>query len=240
MFLRTLNMPPIEGAVDVGVWVDCKCMESVAADWCTVKWLRLDQTIITGVSFRKILGFYQKQNRQFFYYDGTSSYIPLKIPERVNRVIFQNSSELLLLKIPKQTKSTTKAALALLQECYLGVFIISLENTFLENIYINRSEEETERQRERDRETERQRQRESERVNGGVSFQLQAVTSLFLVKLQVFTINSSEEFFDRVYNGMCLYLQNMKNLAFTFTFLLSFRPLLQITALLVQLPHETV
>ena len=77
---------------------------------------------------------------------------------------------MLLLKIPKQTKSTTKAALALLQECYLGVFIISLENTFLENIYINRSEEETERQRERDRETERQRQRESERVNGGVSF----------------------------------------------------------------------
>ena len=82
----------------------------------------------------------------------------MKIPERVNRVIFQNSSELLLLKIPKQTKSTTKAALALLQECYLGVFIISLENTFLENIYINRSEEETERQRER----ERQRDRETE------------------------------------------------------------------------------
>ena len=86
----------------------------------------------------------------------------MKIPERVNRVIFQNSSELLLLKIPKQTKSTTKAALALLEECYLGVFIISLENTFLENIYINRSEEETERQRER--ETERQRDRDKEKV----------------------------------------------------------------------------
>ena len=92
----------------------------------------------------------------------------MKIPERVNRVIFQNSSELLLLKIPKQTKSTTKVALALFQECYLGVVIISLENTFLENIYINKSEEE--RDRETERETERQRQRESERVNDGVSF----------------------------------------------------------------------
>ena len=90
--------------------------------------------IITGVSFRKILGFYYKRNRQLFYYERTLSYIPLKIPERVNRVILQNSSELLLLKIAQQTKacskSTTKKALALLQEFYSGVFIISLENIF--------------------------------------------------------------------------------------------------------------
>ena len=62
--------------------------------------LPLKSKISTGVSFRKILGFYYKRNRQLFSYEGTSSYIPLKIPERVSRVIFQNSSELLLLKIP--------------------------------------------------------------------------------------------------------------------------------------------
>ena len=27
------------------VWVDCKCMEFLTADWCTKMWLRLDQTI---------------------------------------------------------------------------------------------------------------------------------------------------------------------------------------------------
>ena len=43
-----------------------------------------------------ILGFYYKRKRQLFYYEGISS----NIPERVNRVNFQNSSQLLLLKIP--------------------------------------------------------------------------------------------------------------------------------------------
>ena len=33
---------------------------------------------------------------------------------------------------------------------------------------------------------------------------LEAVTHLLLVKLQVFTINSSEGFCDRVCNGVCL------------------------------------
>ena len=55
--------------------------------------LLLKNNIFTKVSFRKILGFYCKWNRQLFYYEGTSSYIPLQILERVNRVIFQNSSE---------------------------------------------------------------------------------------------------------------------------------------------------
>ena len=71
--------------------------------------LPLKSKIFTGVSFRKILGFYYKRNRQLFYYKGTSSrYISLKIPERVNKVIFQNSYELFLLKIP-QTKTCSKS-----------------------------------------------------------------------------------------------------------------------------------
>ena len=49
-------------------------------------------------------------------------------------------------------------ALALFQECYLGVVIISLENTFLENIYINKSEEERDRERQRDRDREKVRE----------------------------------------------------------------------------------
>ena len=96
-------------------------------------WVRLNQTIITGVSFRKILGFYYKGNR-LQYHKRTSSNILLKIPKSVNRVIFQNSSELLLLKILQHTKtcskSTTKKAPALLQECCLGVFNISSDNIF--------------------------------------------------------------------------------------------------------------
>ena len=78
-----------------------------------------------------------KRNR-LFYYEGTLSYIPLKIPERVNRVIFQNSSELLLLNIPQQTKACSKSTIKEyfrqqrnVSECYSGVFIIiSLENIF--------------------------------------------------------------------------------------------------------------
>ena len=30
---------------ECGVWVDCKCMEFVAAGWCTKKRLRFDQTV---------------------------------------------------------------------------------------------------------------------------------------------------------------------------------------------------
>ena len=59
-------------------------------------------------SFHNILGFCYKRSRQLFYYEGTLSYIILKILERVNRVIFQNSSELLLLKIPPSDKNMSK------------------------------------------------------------------------------------------------------------------------------------
>ena len=55
--------------------------------------LPLKNKIFTRVFFCKILGFYYKWNRQLFYYEGTLSYVPLKILERVNRVIFQNSFE---------------------------------------------------------------------------------------------------------------------------------------------------
>ena len=46
----------------------------------------LKSKIFTRVSFLKILGFCCKQSKQLFYYEGT-----FKIPERVNRVTFQNS-----------------------------------------------------------------------------------------------------------------------------------------------------
>ena len=68
----------------------------------------LKNKILTRVSFCKSLGFHYKWNRQLFYYEGTSPYIFFKILEPVNRVIFQNSSELLLLNLPQQTKSCLK------------------------------------------------------------------------------------------------------------------------------------
>ena len=43
-----------------------------------------------------------------------------------------------------------------------------------------------------------------ERVIDGICFSLQAVTDLFLVKLQVFTINSNKGFCDRGCNEICL------------------------------------
>ena len=43
-----------------------------------------------------------------------------------------------------------------------------------------------------------------EKFNGGVCFYLQAMTDLFLVNFQAFTINSSEELCGRVSNGICL------------------------------------
>ena len=64
-----------------------------------------------------------KRNRQLFYYEWISSYIPLKIPERVNRVIFQNSSEFWVDK--NMFKVDNKG---MFQECSLGVFIIRLKN----------------------------------------------------------------------------------------------------------------
>ena len=113
--------------------------------------LILQSKIFTGISFRKMLGFYYKRNRQLFYYEGTSSYIPLEIPERVNRVIFWKSSELLLLKIPQQTKvfskSTTKECLrnAIRVSLWLAwkIFLKSVaESDFRKSsgLYINSSE----------------------------------------------------------------------------------------------------
>ena len=78
--------------------------------------------IFTGVSFRKMLGFYYKRKRQLFYYEGTLSQT-LKIPERVNRVISQNSSELLLMKVPQQTKTCSKSTK---KECFRNVIRVSL------------------------------------------------------------------------------------------------------------------
>ena len=83
--------------------------------------LHLKSKTFTGLSFRKILGFYYKRKRQLFYYERTSSYVPfLKTPDPVSRVIFQNSTELLLLKIPQaktRSKSTTKGCSGMLFEC---------------------------------------------------------------------------------------------------------------------------
>ena len=42
--------------------------------------------------------------------------------------------------------------------------------------------------------------------------ELQAVTGLFLVKFQVFTINSNGGFYDRVCNGICYEPKNMTDL----------------------------
>ena len=61
---------------------------------------------------------------QLFYYEGTSSCITLRVPERVNRVISQISFELCLLKIPQQTKNMFKVdKKGMFQECYLGVIM---------------------------------------------------------------------------------------------------------------------
>ena len=83
----------------------------------------LKSRIFTRVSFRKILGFYYKQKRQLFYYEGTSSCTLLKIFERVNRVASQDSSELLLLKIPQQTEACSKSTK---KECFRNVIRVSL------------------------------------------------------------------------------------------------------------------
>ena len=83
--------------------------------------LLLKTKIFTGVSLRKVLRFYYNQQRQLFYYEGTSLYIPSKTPERINRVIFQNSSELgafentpankNMLKVDKKDTSTASLML---------------------------------------------------------------------------------------------------------------------------------
>ena len=66
----------------------------------------LKSKIFTGVSFRVTLGICFKRSRQLFYYKRTSSF---EMPEPVNAFVFQNSSESLLLKIPQQTKISSKS-----------------------------------------------------------------------------------------------------------------------------------
>ena len=73
--------------------------------------LSLKSKIFTGVFFCKISDFYYKRNRPLLYYEVTLSYIPLKIPERVNRVLFQNS-QLLLLNIYQETKTCSKLTMS--------------------------------------------------------------------------------------------------------------------------------
>ena len=43
--------------------------------------LPLKSKIFTGISFRKILGFYYKRNKQPFYCEGTLPFIALEIAE---------------------------------------------------------------------------------------------------------------------------------------------------------------
>ena len=87
------------------IWYRCFPMNF--ANVC--KGIPLKDKIFTGVSVRKISGFNYNRKRQIFYYEGTSSYIPLKIPECINRFNSQNSSELLLLKTSQQTKTCSKS-----------------------------------------------------------------------------------------------------------------------------------
>ena len=135
--------------------------------------LPLISKIFTGVSFHKMLDFHYKRKRQLIYYERTSSQT-LKIPEHVNRVISDNSSELLLVKVPQQTKTCSKSTK---KECFRTVIRVYLwlawriflksvaESDFHKSlgVYIKNSD--------------------------GV---------LILVKLQVFTVKDSEWVNDRV------------------------------------------
>ena len=67
-------------------------------------WLLFKSQIFAGVSFRKAAGFYNKKNRQLFYFEITGQYLFLKNPERLNKIIFQNTFERLLSKIHQETK----------------------------------------------------------------------------------------------------------------------------------------
>ena len=104
----------------------CELCEIFKAIYFANVWegIPLKNKIFTRVSLRKNLGFYYKWNRQLLYYEGTSSYIPLKILEHVSRVIFQSSFDFLLLNIPQQTKRCSKSAT---NGCFRDVFRLSLK-----------------------------------------------------------------------------------------------------------------
>ena len=98
--------------------------ESGTGAFIWILW-NLCNNIFTGVSFHKILGFFYERKRQLFYYEGTSSYIPLKIPERVNGVISQNFSGLLFPKTLQQTKTCSKSTK---KACFRNVIRVSLSS----------------------------------------------------------------------------------------------------------------
>ena len=86
------------------------------------KGMPLKSKIFSGVSFRKTLGIYCKRKRQLFNYEGISLQT-LKIPELVNRIIFCNSSELLLIKVSHQAKT---CSMSTKKECFRNVILVSL------------------------------------------------------------------------------------------------------------------
>ena len=67
--------------------------------------MHLKSKILYGVAIRKILSFYHKPKRQLFYYDGTSSYNRLKIPECVKRVFLRIPLSCCFRKYPSRQKN---------------------------------------------------------------------------------------------------------------------------------------
>ena len=92
--------------------------------------LPIKNKIFTRVSFRKILGFFYKWNRQLFYHERTSSYIPLKILERVNGY-FSEFLSVLASEYTVADRNMFKVdKKGMFQGCYSGIFKINLENIF--------------------------------------------------------------------------------------------------------------
>ena len=84
----------------------------------------LKSKTFTGVSFRKILGFYYKRKRQLFYSEGTSS----QTLKTLNCELFLRVVAYESIAVDKNMFKVDKKGT--FQECYLGVFMISLENIF--------------------------------------------------------------------------------------------------------------
>ena len=98
----------------------------------------------------------------------------MKIPERVSRVVSQNSSELLLVKVLKQTKTCSKSTK---KECFRTVIRVSLSLAW--RIFLNSVVE------------------SDFRKSSGLY--INNITGvLLLVKLQAFTVNDSEKVSGRV------------------------------------------
>ena len=87
--------------------------------WTYFHVLDLKRKTFAEFFVRKVSNFYLKQNKQLFYYETTAFYIYLKAHQHLSGVIFQNSSEWFLQKLPQQTKTcskvTAKKVLELLQ-----------------------------------------------------------------------------------------------------------------------------